>query len=94
MYYELPYIDYISADVKHKFTKIYKFYCKNLERKMILAPFKSGDTFMKDPIPKSLKSFMVYKFVFLGRNTCHIAEEFILRSICKWIKVTHFCTSY
>lgn len=45
------------------------FIAKNLDRKMILAPFKSGDTFMKDPIPKSLESFVVYKFVFLDRNT-------------------------
>ena len=29
---------------------------------------------LKDPIPKSLKSFAVYKFVCLGCNTCYIGE--------------------
>ena len=29
---------------------------------------------MKDPIPKSLKSFAVYKFVCSGCNTCYIGE--------------------
>ena len=29
---------------------------------------------MKDPIPKSLKSFVVYKFVCPGYNACYIGE--------------------
>ena len=43
--------------------------------KVVLTPFKVSDIFnVKDPIPKSLKSFVVYKFVCPSCNACNIAE--------------------
>ena len=52
-----------------------KFYCKSLSIKIILTPFKVADMFnVKDPIPKSLKSFVIYKFVCPGCNACYIGE--------------------
>ena len=42
---------------------------------MVLTPFKVGHTFnVKNPAPKSLKSFVVYKFVWPGCNICYIDE--------------------
>ena len=74
-YYKLPYIGHISTDVKRKINSFCKFYCKRLSIKIILTPFKVADMFnVKDPIPKSLKSFVVYKFVCPGCNACCIGE--------------------
>ena len=72
-YYKLPYIGHISTDVKRKINRFCKFYCKSLSIK--IAPFKVADMFnVKDPIPKTLKSFVVYKFVCPGFNVCYIGE--------------------
>ena len=41
----------------------------------ILTPFKVADMFnVKDPIPKFLKLFVVYKFVCPDCNACYIGE--------------------
>ena len=43
--------------------------------KIVLTPFKFADMIkVKDPIPKFLKSFVVYKFVCPGCNACYIGE--------------------
>ena len=74
-YYKSPYIGHISTDVKHKIDRFCKFYCKSLSIKIILTPFKVADVFnVKDPIPKSLKSFVVYKFVCPGCNVRYNGE--------------------
>ena len=75
-YYKLPYIGHISTDVKHKINRFCsKFYCKSLSIKIVLNPFKVADMFnMKDPIPKSLKYFVVYKFVCPGCSACYIGK--------------------
>ena len=65
-YYKLPYIGHISTDVKRKINRFCEFYCKSLSIKIILTPFKVADMFnVKDPIPKSLKSFVVYISLFV-----------------------------
>ena len=52
-----------------------KFYFKSLSNKIVLTPFKVADMVnVKDPIPKFLKSFVVYKFVCPGCNVCYISE--------------------
>ena len=74
-YYKLPNIGHILTDVKRKINRFCKLYCKSLSIKIILTPFTVADMFnVKDPIPKSLKSFVVYKFVCPGCNTCYIGE--------------------
>ena len=63
--YKLSYIGHISTDVKRKINRFCKSYCKSLSLKIALTPFKVADMFnVKDPILKSLKSFVVYKFVY------------------------------
>ena len=74
-YYKLPYIDHISTDVKRKIKRLRKFYYKSLNIKTVWIPFETPDMFnVKNPIPKSLKSFVVYKFVSLDCNTCYLGE--------------------
>ena len=91
-YYKLPYIGHILPDVKCKINRVCPLYCKSLSIKIVLTPFKVADMFnMKDPIPKSVKSFVVYKFVCPGCNACYIGEvthhcQQGLRGICKRIK--------
>ena len=47
----------------------------NLNIKVVLTAPKVGNTLnLKEPIPKSLKSFVVYKFVCPGCNACYIGE--------------------
>ena len=73
--YQLPYICHISADVKRKINRFCKFYCKILGIRIVLTPFKIADMFnVNDPIPKFLKSFVVYKFVCPGCNASYIGE--------------------
>ena len=75
-YYNLPYIGHISTDIKRKINRFCKFYCKILSIKIVLTPFKNADMFNgKDPIPKFLKSFVVYKFFCPGWNSCYIGEK-------------------
>ena len=62
-------------NVKRKMNRFYKYYCKSLNIKIVLTSFKVADMFnVKEPIPKSLKSFAVYKFVCPGCNACYICE--------------------
>ena len=64
----------ILAIFQHVKRKINRFR-KYLSFEIVLTPFKVLDMFnVKDPIPKSLKSFVVYKFSFPGCNACCIGE--------------------
>ena len=73
--YKLPYIGHILTNVKRKINRFCKYYCKSLNIKVALTPFKVADMFnVKNPIPESLKSFVVYKFVCPGCNACYIDE--------------------
>ena len=72
----LPYIGHISTDVKRKFISFCKFYCKNLNIKVVSTPFKLADVFnVKSSIPKSVKSFVVYKFSCPACNACYIVNK-------------------
>ena len=74
-YYKLPYIVHISTDIKRKINSFCKFFCKSLGIKIVLTPFKVTNMFnLNDPIPKFLKSFVVYKFVCPSCNACYIGE--------------------
>ena len=75
LYYKLPYIGHISTDVKRRLNKFCKFYRKNLNIMVVLTVLKVTDLFnMKEPMLKSLKSFVVYKFVCPGCSACYIGE--------------------
>ena len=72
----------MSTGIKGKLSRFFKLYCKKLNIKVVLTPFKIADIFnLKDPFPKSLKFFVVYKFVSPGCNACYIGK--ITRHIIK-----------
>ena len=74
-YCKLPYIGLISTDVKRKINRFRKFYSKSLNIMVVLTPFKVANMFnVKDPLPNSLKSYVVCKFVCTGCNACYIGE--------------------
>ena len=76
-YYKLPFIGHISTDVQRNLNnEFFKYYCLNLNIKVVLTASKVGNTLnLKEPIPKSLKSFVVYKFVCPGCNACYIGDS-------------------
>ena len=92
----LPYVFHVSTDVKCKINRFCKIYCKSLSIKIVLTPFKVADMFnVKDPVPKSLKSFFVYKlFVHAAMPVTLVRQLAIcqqgLRSIWKRIKSSAF----
>ena len=74
-YYKLTYIGHFSTDLKRKINRFCKFYCKILSIKIVLTPFKVTDMFnVISPIPKFLKSYVIYKSVCPGCNACYIGE--------------------
>ena len=72
-YYKLPYFGHISIDVEHKVNTFCKFYSKSFNIKVVLIPLKIDEIFNKKvPVPKTLKSFVLFKFVYSSCNTCYI----------------------
>ena len=68
-------LSFFDKQVKFFLENKINEYCKSLNIKIVITPFKVADMFnMKDPIPKSLKSFVVYKFVCPGCNASYIGE--------------------
>ena len=60
---------------KVRLTSFVNFIAKVLSIKIVLIPFRVADMFnVKDPIPKFLKSFVVYKFICPGCNASYIGE--------------------
>ena len=79
-YFKLPYISNLSHHIKLKLSKLYKEFSKeNFNIKLVFNLFKIKNYFsQKDPIPKQLKSFFVYKFTcancscsYIGETCCH-----------------------
>ena len=76
-YFKLPYISNFSHHIKNKFSKLSEEFCKeNFNIKLVFNSFKIKNYFSyKDPIPKDLKSFLVYKFNCASRSSCYIGEN-------------------
>ena len=52
-----------------------KRYCNNIDVKLDFSSFKIGNMFgVKDPIPRGLCTFVVYKFLWAGCNAYHVGE--------------------
>lgn len=75
-YFKLPFIGQFSSLTQKKLNKVIDKFCKeNVKIKVIFTPFKIGSMFSsKDPIPRSLKSLVVYKFSCSGCNASYIGE--------------------
>ena len=75
-YFKLPFLGSYSLHVDKKIKRIIKRFCNNdTSIKIIFTPFKSSRLFStKDPIPTSLRSFVVYKFICGRCNSSYIGE--------------------
>ena len=74
-YYKLPFIGNHSKLTSIKLNKLCKRFCKDINIKLVFTSFKIKNLFqVKDLIPMSLKSFVVYKFTCAGCNARYIGE--------------------
>ncbi|XP_020906008.1 uncharacterized protein LOC110244161 [Exaiptasia diaphana] len=74
-YYKLPYIGHFSKIAQIKLDRLVKQHCKNINIKLAFTTFKIGSLFtVKDPIPKELKSCVVYKFCCASCNACYVGQ--------------------
>ena len=65
----------IDKQIK-RFKELCKKFCKNSNINIVFSPFKTGDLFSsKDCLPSGLKSFILYKFVCAGCQSCYIREN-------------------
>ena len=48
-----------------------KRYCKNIDIKLVFLGNMFG---VKDPIPRGLRTYVVYKFLCAGCNACYVGE--------------------
>ena len=72
--FKLPYL-YISSFAQRKVRSLLKAYCSNLDIRLVFSSYKLSNMFSnKDPIPKSLRSRVVYKFCCAGCNSVYVGE--------------------
>ena len=64
-----------SLLAQRKIKIIAEKYCKDLDIRLAFTSFKLSNMFsMKDPIPNTLRSQVVYKFICAGCHTCCVGE--------------------
>ena len=74
-YFKLPYIGPFSVITQKRVRQFAKCYCNNIDVKLAFSSFKIGDMFgVKDPIPRGLRTCVVYKFLCEGSNACYVGE--------------------
>ena len=74
-YFKLPYIGPFSVVTQKRVRQFAKCYCNNIDVKLAFSSFKIGDMFgVKDPIPRGLRTCVVYKFLCASCNACYVGE--------------------
>ena len=74
-YFKLPYIGSFSFVTQKRVRQFAKCYCNNIDVKLAFSSFKIGDMFgVKDPIPRGLRTCVVYKFLCASCNACYVGE--------------------
>ena len=74
-YYELPFVGPFSSIAQRRIRSFTQRFCKNLDIKLVFAPYKIKNLFsVKDAIPKTLRSRVVYKFSCAGCSACYVGE--------------------
>ena len=72
--FELPYLP-ISNFAQRKVRTLIKRYCSNLTIKLAFSSFKIKNLMkVKDSVPRSLRSCVVYKFTCAGCNSVYVGE--------------------
>ena len=107
-FFKLPYIAKYSNIAQKKIQDLAKTFCKGIDVKVVLTPFKISSKFSyKDPLPFHLQSFIVYKFVCANCKVCYVGEttmHFITRinehlqedaksNIFKYLRESRVCNS-
>ena len=65
----------ISFDLSTRIKNVTQRYCKNLDIKLVFAPYKIKNLFSaKDAISKLSRSRVIYKFSCAGCSTCYVGE--------------------
>ena len=74
LYFKLPYLLF-SNFAQRKVRTLIKRYCNNLKIKLVFSSFKIKNLIkVKDSVPRSLRSCVVYKFVCAGCNSVYARE--------------------
>ena len=74
-YFKLPYIGPFSVITQKRVRQFAKCYCNNIDVKLAFSSFKIGDMFgVKDPIPRGLRTCVVYKFLCASCYACYVGE--------------------
>ena len=74
-FFKLPYIGKYSNIAHKKIQNLVKTFCKGIDVKVVLTPFKISSKFSyKDPLSFHLQSFIVYKFVCANCEVCYVGE--------------------
>ena len=74
-YYKLPFVGSFSTHVQRRIKNLTQRYCKNLDIKLVFAPYKIKNLFSaKDAISKLSRSRVVYKFSCAGCSACYVGE--------------------
>ena len=89
LYFKLPYLPF-SNFAQRKVRTLIKKYCSNLTIKLAFGSFKVKNLIkVKDSVPRSLRSRVVYKFTCAGCNSVYVGET------CRHISTRvreHLCT--
>ena len=73
-YFNLPYLPW-SNFTKRKLQTLVKRYCKGLKTKLVFSSFKIKNLIdVKDSVPKTLRSNVVYKFNCAGCDSVYVGE--------------------
>ena len=74
LYFKLPYLPF-SNFAQRKVRTLIKKYCSNLTIKLAFGSFKVKNLIkVKDSVPRSLRSRVVYKFMCAGCNSVYVGE--------------------
>ena len=74
-HYNLPFVGPFSITVERKIRRLIQRFCRNLDIKLFFSPYKFRNLFsVKDTVPKSLRSRVVYKFSCADCDACYVGE--------------------
>ena len=75
-FFKLPFVGMYSCYAQKRITNVIKRLCKpDVAVRLVFTPLKIASIFsMKDKVPETLRSFVVYKFDCAGCNACYVGE--------------------
>ena len=75
LFFKLPFIGPFSSATQRRIKVITKKYCEDLDIRLVFTSYKLKNMFVvKDAVPHSLRSLVVYKFSCAGCGACYVGE--------------------